>query len=72
MRIIFVSPSRNVTHFVKNGVLEIFVPEICSSVDEHNKRAIVFPVSLTQVVVFGQIGPLDANWRQTISEKLSI
>ena len=72
MRIIFPSPSRNVTHFVKNGVLEIFISEICSSVHEHNKRAIGFPVILTQVVVFRQIGPLDSNWWQAVIEEFSI
>src|SRR5215472_5702578 len=46
VRIILLSPSLNVTHFVKRSVLEIFIPEICSSVHEHNKHAIVFSVSL--------------------------
>jgi hypothetical protein len=68
VRIILLSPSRNVTHFVKHGVLENFIPEICSPVNEHNKRAIAFPVSLAQVVVCGQIRPLDSNWRQPVVE----
>ena len=61
MRIILPSPSRNVTHFVNHGVLENFIPEICAPVNEHNKRAIAFPVSLAQVVVCGQIRPLDSK-----------
>jgi hypothetical protein len=68
MRIILLSPSRNVTHFVKYGVLENFTPEICSPVNEHNKRAIAFPVSLAKVVVYGQIRPLDSSWWQPVVE----
>jgi hypothetical protein len=52
--------------------LEIFIPEICSLVHEHNKRTIVFPVSLPLAVVLGQVSPLDANRRQAVVEKLSI
>ena len=66
------SPSRNVTHFVKHSVLEVFIPGVCFTVYEHNERAIVFPVSLPQAVVYGQVGPLDASWRQAVIEKLSI
>jgi hypothetical protein len=72
VRIILFFPSRHVTHSVNHGVLEIFIPEICSFVYEHYKRAIVFPLSLPQPVVFGQVGPLDANRRQAVVEKLSI
>src|SRR5580765_3300771 len=68
VRIILLSPSRNVTHFVKHGVLENFIPEICSPVNEHNKHAIAFPVSLAQVVVGGQIRSLVLNWWQPVVE----
>jgi hypothetical protein len=72
VRIIFLSPSRDVTHFVRHGVLEIFIPEICSYVHEHDKRTVVFPVSFPLAVVYGQVSPLDADKRQAVVEKLSI
>jgi hypothetical protein len=39
VRIILLSPSRNVTHFVKRSVLEIFIPGDLFLGHEHNKHA---------------------------------